>query len=527
MWRDIIYNQAHHPTTMIALTTRQRDLLQLLLEAGEPISSADIAEQMQITTRQVNYGLKGIKQWLAQRDVRLQVTPGIGVELGCSPTKYQSLQEELKNQADFQLILSAEQRQQLFALHLLFSSEPFILYQFQQMAQVSRTTILKDLDGLLPWLSSFELTMQRRPNYGIWIEGDEQSRRQALVTLLWGDVPFDSPLFHMTHNTGLQFDLETDAKLLPILESTSILLDKLDTQKTLSLVAYAEAHLGGRFTDNTVLHIALALAIQTTRMISEQFLPVPASDSSWLQTHPAWPVALRILDKLYRPQDEVARLTETSSIGLQLLAGAKNERWPGDLENDTDFAPLISKLVEKIGLAYEMPDLSKDSTLRDGLIANVIPACLRQRYGLWSPVTSQPHQLSAEKYAFEYQLAYDLGSEITEQTGLILPEHDLANLTFLLRAAYIRERPHSLRDVIVVCPSGMATAQLLVARLKARFPRLGELTVLSMRELNEARLAQADLVITTVPLNHLTVKVLQVHPLLLPEDISAITQWLS
>ena len=77
----------------------------------------------------------------------------------------------------------------------------------------------------------------------------------------------------------------------------------------------------------------------------------------------------------------------------------------------------------------------------------------------------------------------------------------------------------------------MATAQLLVARLKTRFPRLGVLRVVSMRELNQELTARAELIITTVPLPGSTVKnqsnVIQVHPLLLPEDVERITQWLA
>ena len=116
------------------------------------------------------------------------------------------------------------------------------------------------------------------------------------------------------------------------------------------------------------------------------------------------------------------------------------------------------------------------------------------------------------------------------QLGARLPEGEINNIALLLRAAYIRERPNRVREVIVVCPSGMATAQLLVARLKTRFPRLNEPRVLSVRELNAARIAAADLVISTTQLPESYsqyASVIQVHPLLLPEDVEAITNWLS
>jgi mannitol operon transcriptional antiterminator len=103
------------------------------------------------------------------------------------------------------------------------------------------------------------------------------------------------------------------------------------------------------------------------------------------------------------------------------------------------------------------------------------------------------------------------------------------NLAMLLRAAAIRNRRLQTRRVTVICPSGMATAQLLVARLEARFPRLGSFNVVSLRELSPATIANSDLILTTVPLPQgLTenVTVIQVHPLLMPQDIDAITQFL-
>jgi mannitol operon transcriptional antiterminator len=166
--------------------------------------------------------------------------------------------------------------------------------------------------------------------------------------------------------------------------------------------------------------------------------------------------------------------------------------------------------------------------LRDGLVNHVIPACLRQRFHLWYPTQLNSANLP-EQYEFEYRVAADLARIVRDQSQLDLPENEINNLAMLLRAAAIRNRRLPTRRVTVICPSGMATAQLLVARLEARFPRLGSFNVVSLRELNPATVANSDLILTTVPLpQHLTqgVVVIQVHPLLMPQDVDAITQFL-
>ena len=135
-----------------------------------------------------------------------------------------------------------------------------------------------------------------------------------------------------------------------------------------------------------------------------------------------------------------------------------------------------------------------------------------------------------EKYAKEHAIASTLLGIIHKHTGMVLPQEETNMIAALLRAAYIRRNPHHFHEVLVVCPSGMATAQLLTARLNIRFPRLGKLTVISFRELNAERVAQADLIITMMPLPIETTQdkpVIHVSPQLLPEDVEAITAFLS
>ncbi len=514
---------------MTSLTTRQRDLLQLLLRANLPLGAAELASEMQLTPRQVTYDLKGVRHWLNQHDVALKITPGIGVELECSLERQHALAAELNAAPNLQLILTVGQRQQLIALILLVSKEPMILYQLQQLMEISRTTVLKDLDALEEWLDERQITLERRPNFGFWIACTEQERRQAITTLLWGETPFGPALTTMNHKKGLVFPLGTDAHLLDAVQQAAGIIQRWDVRRAASQVAYAEAQLGGRFTDDAVLHLALVWAIQTQRVQDGHITAVSPPHLQWLQSLSVWQVAAQIAKRLGWRMPKAWPVAEIAYVAMHLLATPRNERWPGDLDLDETFSALIERLVQHVVQAYNLPSFAQDKTLHDGLVNHIIPACFRQRFNLWLPALSPATTLS-EKYVFEYELARQLAGYVNEHMQVTLPGDEINNLALLLRAAYIRERPHRLQRVIVVCPSGMATAQLLVARLKARFPRLGTVEVLSLRELNRKHLDTAELIISTVPLPDTVsqkIKVIRVHPLLLPEDIETITQWLA
>ena len=315
---------------MTSLNTRQRDILQLLVESNEPLGSAELAEQMKLTARQVNYGLKGLRVWLEQRDVKLKVTPGVGAQLVCPPEKTRELLREISTDARFQLVLSVDERQQLIALILLVAVDPLILYQLQQITKVSRTTILKDLEPIEAWLKSHGLRLERRPNYGFGILGTESAHRQALSALLWGQTPLGKPLTKMAHAKGLIFELGTDANLMPIVEKARSILNRWDVQRTFGQVAYAEAQLDGRFTDDAVLDLALNLAVQSERVQSGKFVTVDDPTLTWLQTLNIWSVAAQIAKHLGWRSKTKWPETEIAYIVMHFLAAPRNDRWPGD-----------------------------------------------------------------------------------------------------------------------------------------------------------------------------------------------------
>ncbi len=514
---------------MISLTTRQRDLLQYLLTTETAVVTADAGRRVGLTPRQVSYSLKPIKLWLVEHDADLDMTPGVGVQVLCPPDYRQDLLTELAAQANIRLQLTPGQRQQLLALNLLTVDEPLILYQLQQESEVSRTTLLKDLDLIEEWIQLFGLTLERRPNFGFMLAGSEHQQRQAVTAVLWGETPFNDPLMRMSHRFGLVYELANDADLMPLASHVNQLVAQWQTKQTMSLVSFAEMALNGRFTDNAVLYLALVIAVQRQRIQNGQIVKTshPAFDKEAYQ--PVWRVAASLLEQFSIPLSDSQREAETDYLTMQLLSGSRNSIWPIDLEMDEPFQALLDSLMRGIAQAYRVPTMQADSALRDGLVAHLIPACMRQRFNLWSPPISYTRNLP-DKYTFETNIAAQLAEEISAETGIILPEDEVHNLILLLRAAFIRERPNRLNRVIVVCPSGMATAQLLLARLRARFPRLGQIEVLSLRELNSQEMESAQLIITTVPLpfdysDHLAV--IQVHPLLSPEDIAVITRWLA
>lgn len=515
---------------MLTLTTRQRDILRVFLDVNRPIGSVELADILHLTPRQVTYCMQGVRVWLKQHDQDLAILPGVGFVLPISSDHAHALVQKINIQSEIQIVLSVSQRQQLLALFLLTRTVPFILTQLEQISLVSRMTILKDLNEIEKWLQEQKISLIRKPHFGIQVSGAEHDCQQALAELLWGETPFSGdPVTVITHAEGLKFNLQGDAQLLPLVEYINDFVSSLHMRRTIGLVAKAEEQLGGRFTDDAVLHLALVFAIMSNRIQVGYHLEANNKLLESLQSAKMWSVASYVANRLGRESNSIWKPGDVAGIAMEMMAAPRNEIFPGELERESDFSALRERLMEHISLAFGISKIKHDRTLQNGLLNNIVPACFRQRFNLWFPVALNNASLPDE-YEKEQVVAQEVFQLVYEFTGVNLPQSEINNLVVLLRAAFIRNRSYRFDHVVVICPSGMATAQLLVARLHVRFPNLSNLEVISLRDLTPNLINSADLILTTVSLPRQYAnnpKVIRVHPLLMPEDIETITQFLS
>ncbi|MGC9358406.1 MAG: BglG family transcription antiterminator, partial [Anaerolineae bacterium] len=378
---------------------------------------AEIGATLNLSPRQVSYRLKGVKIWLEQRDIALEAKPGVGYELDCSAEERDSLLKELNARSTFDLVLNAGERQQLLALKMLISEEPFILKQLEYLMDSSRATILKDMDVVEGWLADFPLLLDRRPNYGFSIEGGEIARRQAIVALLWGDTPFsDLQLLKISYNEGLVFSLSDEAEFSPLLQQVNEQVQKWDVNPAFEWVAQAEAQMGGRFADNAVLHIALALAVQQERVQAGKICRCSEEDLEWLKSQPVWTIATNLANSFWADVAIAIPEVEVAVIAMHLIVGLRNEEWHGDLYTTSEFKPLIDMLMENIAQAFFEPDLAQDLALREGLTAHLVPALMRQRFNIWTPPSWSDKEI-VENCQREHKIAESLANLVEEHMG--------------------------------------------------------------------------------------------------------------
>ena len=120
---------------------------------------------------------------------------------------------------------------------------------------------------------------------------------------------------------------------------------------------------------------------------------------------------------------------------------------------------------------------------------------------------------------YKRQVSQRVASLIERSLDSTLPADEVGFITMYLSGAMERAHLRPRKQALVVCPSGMATAWVLVSRLQAEFPQLALAEVLSAPKYEERDTSNFDVVISTIPLQEDGAPVVVVSPLLSSADV--------
>ncbi|MYH87700.1 MAG: PRD domain-containing protein [Acidimicrobiaceae bacterium] len=148
---------------------------------------------------------------------------------------------------------------------------------------------------------------------------------------------------------------------------------------------------------------------------------------------------------------------------------------------------------------------------------------VRLRHGL--PIHNPLRGEVTTRYPDVYSVAGDIATFIGDELGLSINDDEVCFITMYLAGAMERARLRPRRRALVVCPSGMATAWVLVSRIQAEFPELELVEVLSERGYEALSHDQFDLVITTITLKEINAPVVVVSPLLSASDVARVARY--
>ena len=512
---------------MNSLDTRARDILISLLHAEKPLPAREIASQLGITPRAVNYSLNNMEPWLNERDIQIQKKPGAGILINAPEVKKKSIVSELHKLSGYSLVLSPIERQRFLLLSLLTDNEPILSKIAARSLGVSRPTILNDLDKVENWLLNHEIRLIRQPGVGFSVQGREISFRNAIEHVLLetiGEVSLLA-LYQGEHNSFLsRFVKEYNPQVPP-----SFVQDSGTLRFCGRLVEEIEEMHDFFFSDSSHISLALFFFILIRRNLEEHYLGHFTVELNYIRTSKEYTIAESILKTINMHFDTQLPDNEISNIAIRIMSVKRRQSVsakgfiPGSLMTDEEFEEVIFKMVLKASHLLH-PILSVDQKLIRGLMIHLKPAINRLSFNM--PIRNILLPEIQEKYPYIFMVAEKSVSVLEEKLGITVSKEEVGYIAMHLGAAMERLKtvhPGKLR-ALIVCGGGCATAYMLVSRIQAEFPEIEIAEVCSMLELSKEKIQSLnlDFILSSIPLENLSIPCLLVNPLLNEADKSAI-----
>ena len=498
----------------VPLDSRVVRILRWLLNQDGPRSTSDLASDLGLSERVIRYRLSAVQNFFHSHGASLERQRGTGLRVKATKAQRLALVADLDSRVSAPSVYAPEERQHLLLDSFLWRHpEALPVERLNEELEVSKTSARRDLRKAEPWLEAMGLPVLRKPT-GLWLSGSEQLVRRALVQLFLEAVPGDV----------LDELSSVDLEAVSMLE-VRVPVGLRNRLSSLKIRECAEVIREGPLRDrlgsgNCDLTYALYVAITECRIGQSRPIEMEPGKSLSLIEDPASEVVRDLTEALeergaaHFSDDEVAGLTEYL-LGLDALLSEPT--------STSELDGLVNDMLEVASVRLH-ESLAVDDELRRSLTMHLNRLVVRLRYGL--PIYNPLVDELAERYPDVQAVAVDLGVLVGERLNAAISADEVGFIAMYLCGAL--ERGHLLprRRAMVVCPSGMATAWVLVSRLRAEFPELALAEVVSASLVETMDVSEFDMIISTVPLPTSEAAVIVVSPLLSAADIQSISAML-
>lgn len=513
---------------MDILNSRTHDILQLLLVSRQPIPTSEIANRLGLTPRMVRFCLPIASRWLNDRDVVVWRIPGKGVTICILDENRNKILRELNDIGSIDVYLTPQERNRALIFHLLTSEKPLIILNLSSQLNVSRATVIKDLDQLDEWFSQNRIKLVRKQNVGCWLEGEEIDLREVLLDFLFEETD-RANFLPILNGSRIHQGLKTTkySYLAPLI---SIFLSKLELDISGSFILALRDSSSIHYSDDSLLDLILYTALMVYRIkIGWSYTSLPNFHEE-ISTRSQYKIAekiIRLVEKrfyIYPGYSEILYLTMQlirAELSCCDIVGPNNKQ---NEFIDKKIAAIVTEILELSSVKLH-PSLIVDKQLSDTLINQLSQEMDLFRFGvsIRNPLLRQVRK----EFPYVYQIAKSSSIPLKQLVGENLPEDAISTVALCLVAALGRLNllPRDRRRILVVCNSGIITSWLLVSRIRSEISDVEIVDVVSANELQtRTRLVNIDLIVSTIKLNINSVPCIVVSPLLSTLDLQRLKQ---
>lgn len=472
-----------------------KSLINYLLNRRDYVSGQELSEALDVSTKTVSRLVRQINGQYGERPIIFSQR-GRGYRLDYRA--YYDQRDVIDQPVGVGALSSVERRDEIIRRLLITSPHQYRMAEVWGKFYISDSAIASDMKILRHMLNRFHLTLERSGEL-VWVEGAESDIRRAITSLLFADDvivsgQFDQPnqrikqrdAAFVTHQLDLIEDL-THAEI-PYPYSVNLFTHLyILVERFRSAGSFIDDGGPGGVPDEPAMNDELVAVCRRVIANLGDYLDTRLPD---VEIH-----------NLYRYLTS-SRIEDAQEAPAQL---------PDPVREVTDY------LIGRVSADPEYRDISSPE-LFVGLAKHMKPLLNRLDNGI--RVTNNLLEQIKLEYPHLFATVRAATASLTQERGLNpIDDEECGFIT-----VYFAQAVESLRiplDVLLVCTTGLGTAQLLRAKIERRFTEFHIVETVAARDIDHAieRHPELDLVISTIRLpDDVPMPTLAVSAMLTAED---------
>lgn len=472
---------------------RLSKIIKILLESNKIVTGEQLCTTVGVSSRTIRSDIKELNDIFENHGAVILSEKGKGYVLEITDEeKFKELYSEEKKKDNY-INLTAEGRAEYIITKLLLNEmkniDAITQIDLADELFISLSSLKNDIKLAKLELINVTLDIEKFGNKGIRITGREDSIRCCISKKM---------------NSSNQ---------LFLVEFEKILKDSLGIENLYELEEIIKTNITKfklRLSDIAFKDLRSYIAVMLVRNKNHYNVIYTESMINDLKKESKIEIAESICNDLMKKLNVEIDETEVCYVTKHIIASSLIGSNKDEYNNQLTEMILIS-VKENFNL-----DLTSDKVLIDFLGTHLKASINRAKYGI--KLENSMLSIIKNNYPFAFEIGVLSNNIIRNQYGINLSEADIGFLSLHFAASIERLKELDIGEVkraIIVCTTGVGTSLLLKVKIERYFKeRLKVVETIPWYEFNDEILKNVDFIITTVPLNVESEKVIHVKNLL-------------
>lgn len=468
------------------------------LSDSEYVTASELAKILDLNEKTVRTTIGKMRDSLDEYGIEIESKTRKGYHLLIyDKEKYQAFINNDEWLSKNDIPNNSKEREEWLLDYLLKQHKFVRIDDLSEMLYVSRSTITNDIRNVEDSLKSYHITLIRRPNYGLHIQGSEFDIRNCMIS------QFKDNKWAQRFSDKEENELKEISKiLLNNIQNQKVVLSKSMIQEMTSCIYIAKV----RYEEN------YKITVSKNEVVHRIYKPCIE-------------VATNIVEELNEKFHIHLLDSEIYYIAINIAARSDYNVLEGELESGV-INQARKQATQMLDCVYDMMhlDMRQNLSLLYDLISFLIPMDIRMRYGI---IAKNPFaEATKKKYFFAYNVASQAVIPLKKTYFHEVPENEIAYLTSIFALFIEQEKDKKKKyNILVICATNMSTSKLLAYQYKKKFKKyIDEVYTCEMYNLDSFDFSKVDYIFTTVEINRVLPKpVLGISAFLEDEEVEKIS----